>query len=113
MVFLEGCEILLQILIVLAGVTQILIPLWKGTALFPFFKKEKQLVEELVQEKQTTAEEALRAAIENEKLAREADSTTVNNAMKQEKEVKAASDAKPKTEKRKSKGAPKNGSHLK
>lgn len=50
--------------------SQIFIPLYRGTILFPFFRREAVLRHALMQEKQRTEEAKLESEIEKEKQGR-------------------------------------------
>jgi hypothetical protein len=65
MFFLEISEWVLAILVFLCAVTQILIPLARGTAYFPAFRKKRaKLEEKLVEAKEEVEETKLKLEIE-------------------------------------------------
>ena len=47
--------------------SQLVIPAWRGTPLFPFFRKEKQLAAELADARQDKVEAELKAEIKKVK----------------------------------------------
>jgi len=73
-VFLVLMELLIISLAVFCFVTQITIPLFRGTPLFPFFKKEEEIKREISETKQeleearlTTEKRKVEKEIEKEK----------------------------------------------
>jgi len=73
MVFLRIAEFIAFILFLYASIVQIVIPLWNGTKLFPFFRtKESKLRSELVDVRQEETEAVLSQKVlkEKEKLSR-------------------------------------------
>jgi len=82
MFFLEVVELVLGILILAFFVTQVLIPIWKRTPLFPFFRSTRKKLEE-----------------ELEKVKEETDNALIEREIEKEKEK--VSKIKPKTEKKK------------
>jgi hypothetical protein len=60
-------EFILYWLIIAMFVTQIFIPLIKGTQLFPLLKRENKLRQELESEKQHTEEEKIKKQIKKER----------------------------------------------
>lgn len=67
---LELLEWTTMAIIFIVFATQVLVPLWRGTALFPILKKEVKLQEKLAEEKQVTLEEKIEKEIEKEKTRR-------------------------------------------
>lgn len=57
-------ELALAVLVVLAGITQIVLPLWRGTPLFPLFRTERKLEAELEEAREEVVEADLRKQIE-------------------------------------------------
>lgn len=69
-----GVTVFLYVLewIIIAGLfivfgSQVFWPLWRGTPLFPFFRREQELLKKLSEEKQTTVEEEIKDEIAKEK----------------------------------------------
>jgi hypothetical protein len=55
------------LLVVYFITTQITWPLLRGTALFPYFRRERELVEEIVEARQERREDALERRLEEER----------------------------------------------
>lgn len=55
-------ELIVSVLLLYLGVTQLVVPLWRGTPLFPVFRKETHLRQQLSQ----TAEKVVEADLERE-----------------------------------------------
>lgn len=64
-------EIVLVALVVLAGVTQLVVPLWRGTPLFPFVRRERRLEAELSEAREEVIEVKLEQRIRQEREAAE------------------------------------------
>lgn len=64
---LEFCEAVIIGALLLVSISQIFYPLWRGTPLFPFFRREHALRNKLAEEKQVTVEEDLKDEINKEK----------------------------------------------
>lgn len=62
--FLSLCEISIAIILLTLLVTQIIVPAFKGTQLFPYLRKEGGLVEKLTEIKQKASENGLEKQIE-------------------------------------------------
>lgn len=58
MIFLRLLPALLAILVIIAFITQIVIPLSKGTKLLPWFRKERTILENQITTLRTQIEEA-------------------------------------------------------
>ncbi len=69
--FLSCLEIAAGIIVLLTTLTQILVPAFRGTPLFPFLRTEKHLASDLERAHEEVLEEALRNRIE--KRRREAE----------------------------------------
>jgi hypothetical protein len=54
-------------LVLLFFISQVFIPLFRGTVLFPYFRKELKLQEILAKEKQKTVEKQIQEEIKKEK----------------------------------------------
>jgi hypothetical protein len=67
MILLKLLELLLLGLGILILVTQIIVPAIRGTLLFPFFRREAELEEELSMAKEETVEAGLEKRIKEEK----------------------------------------------
>lgn len=65
--FLELCELIVVSSIFIFFVSQVFYPLWRGTPLFPVFRKEHELLKNLAEEKQVTVEEEIKEEIKKEK----------------------------------------------
>ena len=65
--FLRVLELVGFTLLVLVAVTQLVIPLWRGTPLFPLFRREGKLEGELERARQVRLEAELRERIERER----------------------------------------------
>ena len=55
-------EIALAVLVVLTGVTQLVVPLWRGPPVFPLFRRERKLEAELAD----ASEEVVEADLERQ-----------------------------------------------
>ena len=60
MVFAEVVELTIMTIFTLLMVTQVIVPLWRGTKIFPLFRKQRKLEKDLV----SAREETLEAQIE-------------------------------------------------
>ena len=65
--FLEFCEFILLSVVLIGFYSQIFWPLWRGTPLFPIFRRERELLHKLSEEKQKTVEEEIQDEIQKEK----------------------------------------------
>lgn len=62
--FIRIFELCLLIFFFAATVSQIIIPLWRGTQLFPFFRKEREIVNEIEEARQAEVERELRKKLD-------------------------------------------------
>ena len=69
MVLLRTIEGILTLLILYACVTQLVIPLFRGTAILPFLRREKKLENELVELEQAHLEKSLDEKVRARRLA--------------------------------------------
>ena len=65
--FLRYVEILLIVVVIVVFATQVFIPLWRGTPLFPYFRKEGRLNARLKEDRQSAVESDLEAKLNREK----------------------------------------------
>jgi len=63
MFFVVLFEIVIVIVIVVSTITQVVIPLWRGTAIFPIFHPERKLAGELAEANQEGREADLKKEI--------------------------------------------------
>jgi hypothetical protein len=66
MIFIELVELALALLFLVVMVSQIVIPLARGSKLFPLFLKENKLEAELATVRQKKLEEKIKEKIKNE-----------------------------------------------
>lgn len=66
MIFLEFMEVVIAVLILIFFITQILIPLAKGTPYFPAFRKRKKLEEDLAEAREEVDKAELEIAIKKD-----------------------------------------------
>jgi len=59
-------ELVLVALVVLVGVTQLVVPLWRGTPLFPFGRRERRLEVDLAEAREEVVEAKLEQEIGRE-----------------------------------------------
>ena len=72
---LEMIEFALFGLVALVGITQLVIPLWRGTPMFPLLRRERKLESELEKARQAQVEENLDRRIDEVRPARRRSST--------------------------------------
>lgn len=70
MIFLEALEVVVIVAVLAIFCTQIFVPIWKGTKMFPTFRRESDLLDKLTDEKQLTEEARILAEINKEKKRR-------------------------------------------
>lgn len=68
--FLAFLEAFFSIMLTLFVLSQIVIPLFRGTIFFPLLRPERRLEKELTKERQKRVEETIKKAIEKEKNKR-------------------------------------------
>ena len=68
--FLRFVELMIMAIVVIFMVTQVFIPLIRGTTLLPVFGKEVKLEAGLAEEKQKTLEKKIQDEIEKERKGR-------------------------------------------
>ena len=61
--FLVLVEIILGVMSLWFAISQIIYPAWRGTPIFPFFREERKLQEELSEVNQKIEEEKVKATI--------------------------------------------------
>jgi hypothetical protein len=73
--FLFVAEALLGALFLVVFVSQVLMPLWRGTALVPFFRRERKLEAELTLVRQEQLEKSLEEQIQETRCKTPEDET--------------------------------------
>lgn len=68
--FLDFVELVIAGILLLAFGTQIFYPLWRGTLLFPMWRREHKLWDKLSSERQSTVEADIEKQIQKEKKRR-------------------------------------------
>lgn len=67
MIILRVLEYSVIVLLIVLVITQVLVPLFRGTKVFPLFRREGQLVSKLIDTRQQKVEKGLEQKIAREK----------------------------------------------
>lgn len=78
MILLTLAELVIMALLFYLGVTQVVLPLWRDTPLFPMFRKERHLQQELVKTTEKVVEAELEKKIVEKAKKAESIRRTVN-----------------------------------